>query len=239
MITEVPGVEVGHWTDPEARTGCTVALFPEGTVASGEVRGGAPASRDFALLDPSRMVERLDAVVLSGGSAFGLASGDGVMRFLEDRGTGFETTAGPVPIVVGLSLFDLAEGDGSVRPGAAEGRAAAEAASSAPVGSSQSRMRGRFAIARAIATRPKLLIADEPTGNLDPDLSLEVMRVFRRFNEFGVTLLIASHDIALIDKLGCRRIELEGGRLQQPHSDTYIEGYSDISLPQGDGDQWR
>ena len=71
-------------------------------------------------------------------------------------------------------------------------------------------------IARAIVTRPKLLIADEPTGNLDPDLSLEVMRVFRRFNEFGVTLLIASHDISLIDKLGCRRVELEDGRLQQP-----------------------
>ena len=70
----------------------------------------------------------------------------------------------------------------------------------------------RVGIARAIATRPKLLIADEPTGNLDPDLSLEVMRVFRRFNEFGVTLLIASHDIALIDKFGCRRIALEGGR---------------------------
>jgi len=73
----------------------------------------------------------------------------------------------------------------------------------------------RVGIARAIASRPKLLIADEPTGNLDPDLSLEVMRVFRRFNEFGVTLLIASHDIALIDKLGCRRIELTDGRLEQ------------------------
>jgi cell division transport system ATP-binding protein len=73
----------------------------------------------------------------------------------------------------------------------------------------------RVGIARAIASRPKLLIADEPTGNLDPDLSLEVMRVFRRFNEFGVTLLIASHDIALIDKLGCRRIELCEGRLEQ------------------------
>ena len=73
----------------------------------------------------------------------------------------------------------------------------------------------RVGIARAIASRPKLLIADEPTGNLDPDLSLEVMRVFRRFNEFGVTLLIASHDIALIDRLGCRRIELQNGRLRQ------------------------
>lgn len=71
----------------------------------------------------------------------------------------------------------------------------------------------RVGIARAVVSRPKLLIADEPTGNLDPDLSLEVMRMFRRFNEVGVTLLIASHDIALIDKLGCRRIELEGGKL--------------------------
>lgn len=71
----------------------------------------------------------------------------------------------------------------------------------------------RVGIARAIVSRPKLLIADEPTGNLDPDLSLEVMRIFRRFNEVGVTVMIASHDIALIDRLGCRRIELEQGRL--------------------------
>jgi cell division transport system ATP-binding protein len=79
----------------------------------------------------------------------------------------------------------------------------------------------RVGIARAIASRPKLLIADEPTGNLDPDLSLEVMRVFRRFNEFGVTLLIASHDIALIDRLGCRRIELENGRLRHEEQDRW------------------
>lgn len=71
----------------------------------------------------------------------------------------------------------------------------------------------RVGIARAIVTRPKLLIADEPTGNLDPDLSLEVMRIFRRFNEVGVTLLVASHDISLIDRLGCRRVALEEGRL--------------------------
>lgn len=71
----------------------------------------------------------------------------------------------------------------------------------------------RVGIARAIVTRPKLLIADEPTGNLDPDLSLEVMRIFRRFNEVGVTLLIASHDIALIDRLGCPRVELDAGKL--------------------------
>lgn len=73
----------------------------------------------------------------------------------------------------------------------------------------------RVGIARAIVTRPKLLIADEPTGNLDPDLSLEVMRIFRRFNEVGVTLLIASHDLWLIDRIGCRRVALEHGKLAQ------------------------
>ncbi len=77
----------------------------------------------------------------------------------------------------------------------------------------------RVGIARAIVTRPKLLIADEPTGNLDPDLSLEVMRIFRRFNEVGVTLLIASHDLSLIDKLGCRRIALENGHLVEENEE--------------------
>lgn len=133
MLTEVPGVRVGHWTDPVARTGCTVVLFPEGTVASGEVRGGAPATRDFALLAPERTVDRIDAAVLSGGSAFGLAAADGVMGVLEEAGVGFRTPAGPVPIVVGLSLFDLLVGDPKVRPGAAEGAAAARAATDGPV----------------------------------------------------------------------------------------------------------
>lgn len=77
----------------------------------------------------------------------------------------------------------------------------------------------RVGIARAIVTRPKLLIADEPTGNLDPDLSLEVMRIFRRFNEVGVTLLIASHDISLIDRMGCRRIHLEHGQLVEENGE--------------------
>ncbi len=128
MRIPIDGLRVGHYTDDTARTGCTVLLFPEGTVASGEVRGGAPATREFDLLAPERTVERLDALVLSGGSAFGLASGDGVVAYLADKGTGFPTGGGPVPIVVGLSLYDLLEGDGSVRPGPVEGRAAAEAA---------------------------------------------------------------------------------------------------------------
>src|SRR5437879_10944929 len=124
MITDVPGVRVGHWTDERAATGCTVVLFPAGTVASGEVRGGAPATREWDLLEPERRVAHIDAVVLSGGSAFGLATADGVMRFCEERGMGHPTAAGPVPIVVGASLFDLMGGDSAVRPGPDEGYAA-------------------------------------------------------------------------------------------------------------------
>ena len=122
------GVLVGHWTNETALTGCTVVVFPEGTTASGEIRGGAPATREFALLAPEQTVECVDAVVLSGGSAFGLAAADGVMRWCEEQGRGFETRGGRVPIVVGLSLYDLAEGDGSVRPGPDAGYAAAQAA---------------------------------------------------------------------------------------------------------------
>lgn len=95
----------------------------------------------------------------------------------------------------------------------------------------------RVGIARAIVSRPKLLIADEPTGNLDPDLSLEVMRIFRRFNEVGVTLLIASHDLALIDQLGCRRIPLENGSLHvETERDEVADYFEGEALP-GD-DQW-
>ena len=84
MITEIEGIKVGHWTDSSAHTGCTVILFPQETVASGEIRGGAPATRDFALLEPTRLVDQINAVVLSGGSAFGLSACSGVMEFLEE-----------------------------------------------------------------------------------------------------------------------------------------------------------
>ncbi|MGH1505763.1 MAG: P1 family peptidase [Acidimicrobiales bacterium] len=132
MLTDIAGVKVGHWTDAEARTGCTVVILPAGSTASGEVRGGAPATREFALLDPGHLVSQVDAVVLSGGSAFGLAAGDGVVQWLADEGRGFETKAARVPIVVGMSLYDLAVGDAAVRPGAADGHAAAVAAATGP-----------------------------------------------------------------------------------------------------------
>ena len=127
-ITDVGGIRVGHWTGPDA--GVTVVWAPAGTVGSGEVRGGAPATREVELLDPARLVGRVDAVVLAGGSAFGLAAADGVVRFLADRGQGFPTSAGPVPIVVAAALFIL---PAERLPGPAEGEAAAvDAARGAP-----------------------------------------------------------------------------------------------------------
>lgn len=133
VLTDVAGIEVGHWTEPAARTGCTVVLLPPGTVASGEVRGGAPATHELGVLDPTSTVDHVDAVVLSGGSAFGLAACGGVLRWCEERGRGVETVAGRVPIVVGLSLFDLGVGDAAVRPGPAEGYAAAAGAAATGV----------------------------------------------------------------------------------------------------------
>jgi L-aminopeptidase/D-esterase-like protein len=133
VITEVAGIRCGHWTDADAQTGCTVVLFPEGTVASAEVRGGAPASRELDLLAPGRLVQRIDALLLTGGSAFGLAAADGVMRFCEEHGLGHPTAGGVVPIVPALALYDLAVGDATVRPGAEQGHAACVAAISGPV----------------------------------------------------------------------------------------------------------
>lgn len=132
-MTGVPGVRVGHHTDAVGRTGCTVVLLPAGTVASGEVRGGAPGTREFALLEPHRLVDRVDAVVLAGGSAFGLAACDGVVRWCEERGIGFPTPAGPVPIVIGMVLFDRMVGDPQARPTADDGYTACTIATTGDV----------------------------------------------------------------------------------------------------------
>ena len=117
-------IKIGHWTDTEAKTGCTVIRFPNGVVASGEVRGGAPATREFELLSPERTVQNINAVVISGGSAFGLAAANGVVDFLSESDIGFPTTAGSIPIVVGMSLYDLGVGSSSIYPGPNEGRVA-------------------------------------------------------------------------------------------------------------------
>ncbi len=124
MVTDVPGLRVGHWSGDA--TGVTVVLAPAGATGAGEVRGGAPATREAALLEHGTLVTRIDAVVLCGGAALGLAAADGVVRYLADRGQGFPTSGGPVPIVAAAAIFDLDAA--SAAPGPAEGRAAAEAA---------------------------------------------------------------------------------------------------------------
>lgn len=133
-LCDVEGLRVGHWSDPQAQTGCTVILCPdEGCVASGEVRGGAPGTRETALLAPDKSVQRVHAVLLSGGSAFGLAAATGVMDALEARGVGFQTPFGVVPIVPAAVIYDLGVGLPSPRPDAAAGRRALEAATAEPV----------------------------------------------------------------------------------------------------------
>jgi L-aminopeptidase/D-esterase-like protein len=128
VITAVPGIRVGHWTDPVGLTGCTVVLCPSGTLGSGEVRGGAPGTRETDLLRPGTLVQEVHAVLLTGGSAFGLAAADGVVRFLEERGIGFDVTVARVPIVPAAVLFDLGAGDPAARPGPVQGHEACSAA---------------------------------------------------------------------------------------------------------------
>ena len=122
------GFEVGHWTDLDGLTGSTVVLAPSATVAAGEVRGGAPGSRETDLLQPGSSAAEVHAVLLTGGSAFGLAAADGVMRWLAERDRGVATPAGPVPLVPAAVVFDLMLGDPRARPGAAAGHAACAAA---------------------------------------------------------------------------------------------------------------
>ena len=132
-ITDISGIEVGQAQDDEALTGCTVILCRKGAVAGVDVRGSAPGTRETDLLNPVNLVEKVHAVVLAGGSAFGLDAASGVMRYLEENGIGFDTGAGKVPIVPAAILFDLNLGRGDVRPDAEMGyRAAASASSAVP-----------------------------------------------------------------------------------------------------------
>ncbi|MCL4748058.1 MAG: P1 family peptidase [Burkholderiaceae bacterium] len=131
-ITDVAGVRVGHCTNPDGPTGCTVVLVPEGAVAAVDVRGAAPGTRETELLAPSNLVGQVHAVLLAGGSAFGLDAAGGVMRWLEERGIGFPAGPARVPIVPAAILFDLAYGDHRIRPDASSGYAACEQASDRP-----------------------------------------------------------------------------------------------------------
>ncbi len=134
-IVDVPGLRVGHFTMAERLTGCSVVLAPEGAVGAVDVRGAAPGTRETDLLDPANLVDKVHAVLLSGGSAFGLDAATGVVRWLEEQGIGFETGYGRVPIVPAAVLFDLPVvrpgDDPKARPGADAGYAACEAATTA------------------------------------------------------------------------------------------------------------
>ena len=132
-ITDVPGIRVGHYTYAGTNTGCTVVVADGGAVGGADVRGGAPGTVEIALLDPVNTVQRVNAVVLSGGSAFGLAARDGAVRYLEERGEGYPVGDGlVVPIVSGAIIFDLRVADG-VRPGPDCGYEAASGASAGVV----------------------------------------------------------------------------------------------------------
>lgn len=132
-ITDVEGIRVGHFTDTRRPTGCTVILYERGAVAGVDVRGSAPGTRETDLLKPINLVDRVNAIVLSGGSAFGLDTATGVMRYLEEHDAGYATGAGKVPIVPAAILFDLGVGDAKIRPNAESGYQACKSAATGPI----------------------------------------------------------------------------------------------------------
>jgi L-aminopeptidase/D-esterase-like protein len=232
VITDVEGVQVGHWTAPDGTTGCTVVRLPDGTVASGEVRGGAPATRDAALLAPDKTVARLDAVCLSGRSVFGLAAVDGVIDVLAGEGVGLETPGGPVPIVVGLGLFDLTSGDPSVRPGPEGGAAACRDAIGdavvvgrvgAGAGATLAKWLGRdharpgglgTATVRAEGVTVAALVAVNAVGWIDDGTHDPVSPHWAEStlgtSEYGNTTIGVIATDAHLDKLGCHLVARAG-----------------------------
>lgn len=127
-ITDVSGIKAGHYTDRDAVTGCTVILCEDGAVAGVDVRGSAPGTRETDLLNPTCLVQKVNAILLSGGSAFGLDAAGGVMRFLEERGYGYDMDIARVPVVPAAIIFDLSLGSAKIRPGPQEGYKACIAA---------------------------------------------------------------------------------------------------------------
>jgi L-aminopeptidase/D-esterase-like protein len=261
VLTDVDGIEVGSYTDALGQTGCTVVLLPENTVASAEVRGGAPATRELDVLHPLRTVARVDAVLLTGGSAFGLAAADGVVRFCAERGRGVPTPAGPVPIVPALALFDLAVGDPAARPGAAEGHAAAAAASAGPValgavgagtGATTGTWRGTRrpgglagATLRAGDLVVSTLVAVNGFGDVDPDgggAERAAAHLAATGGAFGAEALLQNTTIGVVatnarlDKVGCL-IAAQGahhglGRALAP-AHTRVDGDAFVAVATG------
>jgi L-aminopeptidase/D-esterase-like protein len=132
-ITDVQGIKVGHFTDIRRPTGCTVLIFEKGATAGVDVRGSAPGTRETDLLNPTNNVQQIQAILLAGGSAFGLDAATGVMRYLEEHGLGFHIGSAVVPIVPAAVLYDLELGDSKIRPTAESGYKACEAATSGKV----------------------------------------------------------------------------------------------------------
>jgi L-aminopeptidase/D-esterase-like protein len=132
-ITDVQGIKVGHFTESGRPTGCTVLIFEKGATAGVDVRGAAPGTRDTELLNPVNTVQQVQAILLSGGSAFGLRAADGVVRYLEEHGLGFRLGPATVPIVPAAILFDLGLGDWKIRPTAESGYKACQAATAGKV----------------------------------------------------------------------------------------------------------
>ncbi len=132
-LCDVAGITVGHYTDERRPTGCSVVIAAEGAVAGVDVRGGAPGTRETDLLDPSKLIDKVHAVLLSGGSAWGLDAASGVMQWLEEMGIGLQTGHGMVPIVPAAVVFDLGVGDARIRPDARAGYQACVHASRKPV----------------------------------------------------------------------------------------------------------
>ena len=132
-ITDIPGIRVGHDTNLEAATGCTVIVCDTPAIGGVDVRGGAPATRETELLHPLNLVEQVDAVVLTGGSAYGLDAASGVMRYLEEQGLGYDTGVARIPIVPAAAIFDLGFGSASIRPNAEAGYQACKNATAEPV----------------------------------------------------------------------------------------------------------
>jgi L-aminopeptidase/D-esterase-like protein len=153
-LTDVPGLKAGHFTHTERPTGCTVVLAEKGAVAGVDVRGGGPGTRETDLLRPEMSVQLVHAVVLSGGSAYGLAAADGVMRFLEEKGIGFQAGQAIVPIVPAAILFDLRGEKRHIRPDASSGYEAAKAATNAPVPQGNVGAGAGATIGKMIGNRP-------------------------------------------------------------------------------------
>ncbi len=237
-LTAVDGVRVGHWTHAEARTGCTVVLTPDaGWTASGLVLGAAPGTRETALLEPDKSVRQAHAIVLTGGSAFGLDAASGVVRWLEARGVGLETPFARVPIVPAAVLYDLGVGRADVRPDAEAGAAAAQAADDGAVacgavgvgtGATVGKMRGfERAVASGVgsvsmrvgnATVAALAVSNAVGCLVDPSTGQAVAgeevtateaAELLSFQGTNTSLVVVATD-ARLDKAGCRSLAVAG-----------------------------